>query len=133
MLAKSIHNSIETLISQALNDIDIRHNEFITILKEKDKYEKVKEGIKDKNEHIKQKINKIRQYKIKKLESIKNFYFFLLCIKTLEITRKNCFKRDLETIISDDSKFFWINLKDFEAETESKWLNMFNKQGLLQL
>ena len=47
----------------------------------------------------------------------------------LEITRKNCFKRDLETIISDDSKFFWINLKDFEAETESKWLNMFIKQG----
>ena len=47
----------------------------------------------------------------------------------LEITRKNCFKRDLETIISDDSKFFWINLKDFEAETESKWLNMFNKHG----
>ena len=46
----------------------------------------------------------------------------------LEITRKNCFKCDLETI-SDDSKYFWINLRDFEAETESKWLNMFNKQG----
>ena len=24
---------------------------------------------------------------------------------------------------------FWINLKDFEAKTESKWLNMFIKQG----
>ena len=47
----------------------------------------------------------------------------------LEITRKNCFKCDLETIISDDSKYFWINLRDFEAETESKWLNIFNKQG----
>ena len=46
-----------------------------------------------------------------------------------EITRKNCFKCDLETIISDDSKYFWINLRDFEAETESKWLNMFNKHG----
>ena len=47
----------------------------------------------------------------------------------LEITRKNCFKCDLETIISDDSKYFWINLKDFEVETESKWLNIFSKHG----
>ena len=55
MLAKSKYNSIEALISQALIDIDISHKEFITILKEKDKYEKMKENIKDKNEHIKQK------------------------------------------------------------------------------
>ena len=47
----------------------------------------------------------------------------------LEITRKNCFKCDLETIIDNNSQYFWINLKDFEAETESKWLNMFNKHG----
>ena len=47
----------------------------------------------------------------------------------LEILRKNCFKCDLEIIISDDSKYVWIDLRDFEAETESKWLNMFNKHG----
>ena len=47
----------------------------------------------------------------------------------LEITRKNCYKCDLETIIINDSQYFWINLTDFEAETESKWLNIFNKQG----
>ena len=47
----------------------------------------------------------------------------------LEITRKNCFKCDLETIIDNNSQYFWINLRDFEVETESKWLNMFNKQG----
>ena len=47
----------------------------------------------------------------------------------LEITRKNCYKCDLETIIDNNSQYFWINLKDFEAETESKWLNMFNKHG----
>ena len=47
----------------------------------------------------------------------------------LEITRKNCYKCDLETIISNDSQYFWINLRDFEAETESKWLNIFNKHG----
>ena len=47
----------------------------------------------------------------------------------LEITRKNCYKCDLETIIDNNTQYFWINLRDFEAETESKWLNMFNKHG----
>ena len=36
MLAKSKLNSIETLISQALIDLNISHEEFVTILKEKD-------------------------------------------------------------------------------------------------
>ena len=48
MLAKSKYNSIEALISQALNDIDISHKEFITILKEKDKYEKMNEDMRQK-------------------------------------------------------------------------------------
>ena len=40
----------------------------------------------------------------------------------LEITRKNCYKFDLETIIFlNDSQYFWVNLKDFEDETESNW------------
>ena len=47
----------------------------------------------------------------------------------LEITRKNCYKCDLETIIDNNSQYFWINLRDFEVETESKWLNIFNKHG----
>ena len=41
MLAKSKLNSIETLISQALIDMEISHEEFIIILTEKDKYEKM--------------------------------------------------------------------------------------------
>ena len=49
MLAKSKLNSIETLISQALIDMDISHEEFITILNEKDKYEMMKENLKNKN------------------------------------------------------------------------------------
>ena len=49
MLAKSKFNSIDTLISQALIDMDISHEEFITILKEKDKYEMMKENLKNKN------------------------------------------------------------------------------------
>ena len=42
ILAKSKLNSIETLMPQALIDMDIIHEEFVTILKEKDKYEQIK-------------------------------------------------------------------------------------------
>ena len=49
MLAKIKYNSVETVILQATNDMDISHKEFITILAEKDKYDSMKENIKDKN------------------------------------------------------------------------------------
>ena len=63
MLAKSKYNSIKVLILQALNDININHEEFITILKEKDRYEKIKENIKDKNKYKKQEIIKLSSIK----------------------------------------------------------------------
>ena len=47
MLAKSKLNSIETLISQALINMEISHEQFITILKEKNKYERMKENVKN--------------------------------------------------------------------------------------
>ena len=50
MLAKSKLNSIETSISQALTDMEISHEEFVTILKKKDKHEKMKENLKSENE-----------------------------------------------------------------------------------
>ena len=50
-------------------------------------------------------------------------------LNMLEITSKNCYKCDLETIINSNSQYFWINLGDFEVETGSKWLNLFNKHG----
>ena len=62
MLAKSKLNSIETLISQALIDMDISHEEFVAILKEKDKYEMMKENLRSENE----------EYKIMRLSSIKS-------------------------------------------------------------
>ena len=58
-LAKSKFNSIETLISQALNDMEISHEEFITTFNEKDRYEKMKENIRDKNGNKKQEIIKL--------------------------------------------------------------------------
>ena len=45
MLAKSKLSSIETLVSQVLIDTEISHEEFITIFKDKDKYEKMKENV----------------------------------------------------------------------------------------
>ena len=45
MLAKSKFNSIETLVSQELTDMEISQEEFITILREKDKCEKMKEYV----------------------------------------------------------------------------------------
>ena len=47
----------------------------------------------------------------------------------LEITRKNCYKCDLETVILNDSQYFQIHLKDFEFETECDSRNIFNKHG----
>ena len=54
MLAKSKLNSIESLISQALNDMEISHKEFITILNEKDKYERMKYNLISENGDEKQ-------------------------------------------------------------------------------
>ena len=47
ILAKSKLNSIETLMSQALIDLDISHEEFKTIANEKEKYEQMKENIRN--------------------------------------------------------------------------------------
>ena len=49
MLAKSKLSSIDTLISQALIDMDINHEEFITVLKEKGRYEMIKDNLRNKN------------------------------------------------------------------------------------
>ena len=54
-------NSIETLISQTLIDMEISIEEFVTILKEKDKYEKMKENLKSENE--KQEFMRLRSIK----------------------------------------------------------------------
>ena len=45
----------------------------------------------------------------------------------LEITRKNCYKCNLEIIDLNNSQYIWINLKDFEVETEGNWQINFNK------
>ena len=39
-------------------------------------------------------------------------------LNMLEITSKNYYKCDLETIIDSNGEYFWINLWDFEIETK---------------
>ena len=63
VLAESKFNSIETLISQALGDLDISHEEFIVILKEKDRYEKIKYNLISENGDEKQEIVKLSSIK----------------------------------------------------------------------
>ena len=88
MLAKSKLNSIESLISHALNDIDITHEEFITILNEKDKYERMKYNLISKNGDEKQKKYKIEEYIIKKINVIKKIYFFSPIYKNVRDNKK---------------------------------------------
>ena len=62
MLVKSKLTSIETLISEALIEMDISHEEFLTILNERDKYEKMKYNLRSQN----------GEYKIMRLINIKS-------------------------------------------------------------
>ena len=62
ILAKSKLDSIEVLTSQALINMERSHIEFITILKEKDKYEKMKDNLRSQNE----------RYEIMRLSSVKS-------------------------------------------------------------
>ena len=71
MLGKSKLNSIETLISQALIEMEKSHEEFITILKKKDNYEQMKDNLRSENE----------KYEIVRLSSVKS--------KTLEKKNKH--------------------------------------------
>ena len=63
MLAKRKLDSIETLISQALMDMEISHEEYIAIFKEKDKHEKMKANLRNENE--KQEIMRLSNIKSK--------------------------------------------------------------------
>ena len=47
MLAKSKLNSIETLVFQVLTDMEITHEELNVIMREKQKYERMKENVRN--------------------------------------------------------------------------------------
>ena len=68
-------SSIDTLISHALIDMDISHEEFITILKEEDRYEMMKDNLRNENRE---------SYEIMRINSVKSriwkIFFFLVHI-----------------------------------------------------
>ena len=73
MLAESKLNKIETLVSQALTEMDISQEDFITILKEKDKYEKMKDSLRSENEnYVSNDTSCKATYKIMRLSSVKS-------------------------------------------------------------
>ena len=68
MLTKRKLNSIETLVSWGLIDMEISHEKFITVMKEKNKYEKIKENarnVSEKQENMR--LNSVNSKKITEL------------------------------------------------------------------
>ena len=63
MLAESKFNSTETLMSQALNDLNITHEEFMKILKKKNRYKRMKYNLISENEDKKQETIKLNTIK----------------------------------------------------------------------
>ena len=73
MLTERKLNSIETLVSQALVDMEISHEEFVAILNERDKYEKMKKKLKnvsEKQENLRLNSVNSRTKKITRLQMI---------------------------------------------------------------
>ena len=78
MLAKSKLNSTETLVSQALTDMEISHEEFDTVLKEKDKYEKTNEivrNVSEKQENMRLNSVNSKTQKNEVLDNLRNWWF----------------------------------------------------------
>ena len=80
MLAKSKLNSIETLKSQELIDMDISHEEFFTTLKEKDRYQMMKDNLRSENGKL---------YEIMRFNSVKSKIFFKKNFLWYNIKAKN--------------------------------------------
>ena len=82
MLDKSKLNSIETLMSQVLIDLDISHEESKTIVNEKEKYEQMQENIRNTTNS-----RYIRENN-ENTEIFKKVFFSFLCIKWLSLLLK---------------------------------------------
>ena len=82
MLAKSNLNSIEKLLSQALIDLEISHEEFKTIVNEEENYRRLKENIR----MMKMSEKIVEICKIKK----KNFSMYKMAKISLEAYKKLC-------------------------------------------
>ena len=68
MLAKSKLGSTETLVSQAMINMEISHEEFNEIIREKQKYERMKENVRNVSE--KQENARLNNVNLKKKTSL---------------------------------------------------------------
>ena len=114
MLAKNKLNSIETLIPQALIDLQISHEEFKTIASEKEKYEKMKEGIRMMKSSDELNGNNKSIRKIMEMRKIKIIIYFFSYIKCLELVLKHG-KNGMEVIVEYNSTL-WLNEKHIEEK-----------------
>ena len=70
MLAKSKLDSIETLVSQAPIDMETSHEEFNAIVRKKQKYERMKENVKNVNRKQKNmRLNSVNSKRITSLQT----------------------------------------------------------------
>ena len=92
-LAKSKLKRIETLLSSALNDSEISHEEFTNIITEKNTYENMKENIKDTAEpnsleRIKEEENSTTEPSSLKLTTLQKSFKILIIFKIFIILIK---------------------------------------------
>ena len=102
MLAKSKLNSIETLMSQALIDLESSHEEFKTIVNKKEKYDQMKESIRNKKD--KENFSENEQF---------NFFSFVLC-NMVVITVEDYKNAKVHTLTVKNKKLFWVKMMDVQ-------------------
>ena len=105
MLAKSKLNSIETLISQALIDLEISHEELKIIVNETEKYERMKENIimMESSDELSGK-NKSITVNRESAQNYKNIYIFLNMYKLFKTSAETFAKNKVWIIIGGENK-----------------------------
>ena len=140
MLAKSKLNSTETLVSQALIDMETSHEEFNAIIREKQKNEKMKENIRnvsEKQENMRlNSVNsplpppkkKLYIYEFVNMRLVKkhwtftpskHFIFYVCMYKMVDISKKAFENNDIEVIL-DGISMLWLNWKHVEEKLGHK-------------
>ena len=101
MLAKHKRDSIETLISQALIDMEVSHEELNAIINEKQKYERMRENVRNASEKEENmKLNSVNSRKITSLwtrdwlKITKHFtkLYFIFCIYIMYLISAEWYK-----------------------------------------
>ena len=108
-------------MSQALIDLDISHEEFKTIVNEKEKYEQMKEGIRKTRSRDELSEN---SRDIKKIMEMHRFKKKLFCVhKMVDVSAETFAKNYIHTIKQlkkDKEPVLWIRIKDIGEKLDVK-------------